>query len=48
MEQIATRVGRMLERRGLVERDIENAWLAGDCEGGALDDLLGHSITYRI
>jgi hypothetical protein len=48
MEQIATRVGRMLERRGLVERDIENAWLAGDGEGGPLDDLLGHSITYRI
>ncbi len=38
----------MLERRGLVERDIENAWLAGDSEGGPLDELLGCSIRYRI
>ena len=48
VEQIAFRIGRVLERRGLVERDIENAWLAGDSEGGPLDDLLGCSITYRI
>jgi hypothetical protein len=38
----------VLERRGLVERDMENAWLTGDGEGGPLDDLLGSSITYRI
>lgn len=38
----------MLERRGIVERDNENAWLAGDGESGPLDDLIGHSITYRI
>jgi hypothetical protein len=48
VEQIACRIGRVLERRGLVERDIENTWLAGDGEAGPLDDLLGHSITYRI
>ena len=48
VEQIASRIGCVLERRGLVERDIENAWLAGDGEGGPLDDLLGSSITYRI
>jgi hypothetical protein len=30
VEAIATRVGRVLERRGLVERDIENAWLTGE------------------
>jgi hypothetical protein len=48
VEQIAYRIGRVLEQRGLVERDIGNAWLAGDGEGGPLDDLLGHSITYRI
>ena len=48
VEQIASRIGRVLERRGLVERDIENAWLASDAEAGPLDDLLGHSITYRI
>jgi ribosomal protein S27E len=48
VEQIAARIGRALERRGLVERDLENAWLARDTEAGPLDDLLGHSITYRI
>ncbi len=48
VEQIAGRIGRALERRGLVERDLENAWLAADTEAGALDDLLGHSLTYRI
>jgi hypothetical protein len=48
VEQIAGRIGRALERHGLVERDLENAWLATDTEAGPLDDLLGHSITYRI
>jgi hypothetical protein len=48
VERIAGRIGRALERRGLVERDRENAWLAADTEAGPLDDLLGHSITYRI
>jgi hypothetical protein len=48
VEQIAGRIGRALERRGLVERDLENAWLATDIGAGPLDDLLGHSITYRI
>ena len=46
--EIAGRIGRALERRGLVERDLENAWLATDTQAGPLDDLLGHSITYRI
>ena len=48
VQQIAERVGRLLEKRGLIERDMENAWLAADGSGGALDDLIGHSITYRI
>lgn len=48
VQQIAERVGRLLERRGLVERDMENAWLSTDGPGGPLDDLIGHSITYRI
>jgi hypothetical protein len=48
VQQIAARTGRLLERRGIVERDIENAWLAGNGEAGPLDDLIGHSITYRI
>ncbi len=46
---IARRVGRSLERQGLLERDAENSYLAGDAvEGGPMDQLLGHSITYRI
>ena len=46
---IARRVGRFLERQGLLERDAENSYLSGDgVEGGPLDQLLGHSITYRI
>jgi len=28
--------------------DMENAWLATLGESGPLDDLIGHSITYRI
>jgi len=49
VRRIAERVGRMLERRGLIERDAESAWLSGEPgEAGALDDLIGHSITYRI
>jgi Putative transposase len=48
VEQIAARIGRALERRGLVERDLESAWFAADTQAGPLDDLLGHSITYRI
>jgi len=48
VEHIAERIGRALEKEGLIERDTENAWLAEDGEGGPLDDLLGHSITYRI
>ncbi len=40
-----------LERQGLLERDVENSYLnldnlAGDA--GAMPDLYGHSITYRI
>jgi hypothetical protein len=48
VEQVGAQVGQVLERRGLIERDIENAWLATDFEAGPLDDLIGHSITYRI
>ena len=48
VEHIAERIGRALEKEGLIERDTENAWLAEDGEGGPLDDLLGLSIPYRI
>ena len=46
---IATRTGRFLERQGLLERDIENSYLAADAvEVGPMEQLRGHSITYRI
>jgi len=46
---IAHRVGRYLERQGLVERDAENSYLASDAvDEDPLNQLLGHSITYRI
>ena len=49
VQQIAERIGRMLEKRGLIERDAENAWLSSDPSlAGPLDDLIGSSITYRI
>jgi hypothetical protein len=48
VQQIAERTGRLLEKRGLVERDMEDAWLTTDGPCGPLDDLIGHSITYRI
>ena len=46
---IARRVGRFLERQGLLERDVEHNYLAGKAiDAGPMDQLLGHSITYRI
>lgn len=48
VQQIAERLGQTLERRGLIARDRENAWLVGDGPTGPLDDLIGHCITYRI
>jgi hypothetical protein len=49
VQRITERLGRMLERRGLIERDAESAWLSGDpAEVGVLDELIGHSITYCI
>jgi hypothetical protein len=46
---IAHRVGRFLERQGLLERDAENSYLALDAVGDdPMTPLLGHSITYRI
>ena len=46
---IAQRVGRVLERRGLLECDAENSYLAGEAaEADSMDHLVGHSITYRI
>lgn len=48
---MAERIGRSLERSGLITRDLdlENAWLAFDpSEEAAIHGLLGHSITYRV
>jgi hypothetical protein len=47
--RIAHRVGRFLERQGLLERDAENGYLATDAVNeDPINTLLGHSITYRI
>lgn len=46
---IAHRVGRFLERQGLLERDAENSYLTSDGENDdPMNQLLGSSITYRI
>ena len=46
---ISERVGRALERQGLLVRDLENPFLTLDSsDESSFDDLLGHSITYRI
>ena len=46
---MARRIGRFLERQGLLERDAENSYLTSDMvEEDPMNQLLGHSITYRI
>mgnify|MGYP003572279438 FL=1 len=48
-QTIARRVGRYLERQGLLERDAENSYLTTDAiPEDPMNQLLGHSITYRI
>jgi ribosomal protein S27E len=48
-QTLARRIGRYLERQGLLERDAENSYLAGDdLKAGPMAQLLGSSITYRI
>ena len=49
VQTIAQRVGRFLGRQGLLERDVENSNLVTDAASGSpMDQLLGHSIMYRI
>ena len=49
VRRISARVGRALERQGLLVRDLEDPFLTVDSPDGAgFDALLGHSITYRI
>ena len=46
---IAERVGRFLQRQGLLECDGEQSFLAREVmDEGTMDPLLAHSITYRI
>jgi hypothetical protein len=49
---IAKRIGRYLERQGLLVRDAGNSYLTADAVDTVDEDplyhLLGHSITYRI
>ena len=48
-QTIARRVGRYLERQGLLEQDAENSYLTTDAVSeDPMNQLLGHSITYRI
>ena len=50
VQGISERIGRHLERQGILVRDAESSHLAFEPEGeeGALADLQGHSISYRI
>ena len=47
--QISERIGRQLERKGLLVRDSESSHLGLESDSDdALSDLQGHSIRYRI
>ncbi len=47
--RISEWVGRYLERAGLLVRDMDNSYLTlKSRDNAAMDDLIGHSITYRI
>jgi hypothetical protein len=48
VERIADRIGRVLEKRGLVERDYENAWLAADVAGTVCRVVLRFSSAVNL
>ena len=49
MHTISHRVARFLEKKGFLERDAENSYLALEPdEDDAMVQLQGYSITYRI
>ena len=50
VQRIAERVGRALERMGLLQRDAESAWLELPPveDADAMRQLLGSAVTYRI
>ena len=46
---LSHRVAGLLERKGLLERDVENTWLTFDePDEDPLQQIQGHAITYRI
>ena len=49
VQRLGLRIGRALERRGMLVRDEERSYLDLEPKGeSGLADLLGHSITYRM
>ena len=50
VQLISRRVGRCLERQGLLEEDAESAWLDLDPaeDTDAMPQILGSSVSYRI
>ena len=50
VQLISQRVGRCLERQGLLEQDTESAWLDLDPaeDTDAMPQILGSSVSYRI
>ncbi len=50
VQRISQRVGRCLERQGLLERDAESTWLELDPaeDTDAMPQILGSSVSYRI
>ena len=49
VDTISRRVGAYLEREGLLVRDMDDTYLQLDhASDSAIDDLISHSITYRI
>jgi hypothetical protein len=45
---VAQRVGHFLERQGLLERDAENSYLAGDVLAAGLMDQLKKNVRYWL
>ena len=46
---LSHRIARCLEKRGILERDVENTWLTlEEGEDDVLTQLHGASVTYRI
>ncbi|MDF1757222.1 MAG: transposase, partial [Legionellaceae bacterium] len=49
LHQICDRIGRLLEKRGLLCRDAEQSYLTFDYDNeDVINDLMGSSITYRV